>query len=31
LDPSKYEGGKKTPVIEPEEGENLFDGGEVSK
>jgi hypothetical protein len=27
----KYEGGKKTPVIEPEEGENLFNGSEVSK
>lgn len=26
-----YEGGKKTPVIEPEEGENLFTGGDVSK
>jgi hypothetical protein len=26
-----YEGGKKTPVVEPEEGENLFVGGSISK
>jgi hypothetical protein len=26
-----YDEAKKTPVVEPEEGENLFDGGEVSK